>query len=254
MRSCINRVLLVGLLLVLCAACAPPATEPPPIRTTYVGVTPACAGLAYEWLAGFSEQDPLHELTLRVLPLKAGLQAARTGEINFLIAAENPPEGWFATPLKLTNLAIIASSGSGLSQLTLRQLREIYTGQITDWSQLGGHQGGIQPMLYPEGDELQGHFEALVMNQNRLTSNARLLPDPVSMAQEVSSSTGAIGFLPAYALPSGMHALSIDGVSPSAANVANGRYPFSITVVALAPAEPDGVARSWLGWIQGQEP
>ena len=254
MRSCISRVLLVGLLLGLCGACASPPTELPPIRTTYVGVTPACAELAYEWLAGFAGQDPLRELTLHVLPLEAGLQAAEKGEIGFMIAADNPPEGWFATPLEHTYLAIISSSGTGLDRLTLLQLRQIYSGQLTDWSQLGGHRETIQPMLYPDGDELQRQFEALVMHQNRLSSNARLLPDPTSMLEEVSSSTGAIGFLPGYILPIGTRALTIDGVSPSIANVANGRYPFSITVAAFSPAEPGGLARSWLGWIQGQEP
>jgi hypothetical protein len=243
-------VLLLLVLLVLCAGCAAAATELPPVRTTYIGATPAFADLAYEWLDGFSAHDPEHELTLRVLPLEAGLESARAGDIAFLIAGIEPPAGWFAAPLERTALLIVTGSGSSSRNLTLRQLREIYTGQVTDWEQLGGDALEIQPMLYPEGDELQASFESLVMEGNRLTANARLLPDPASMAEEVSSTPGAIGFLPGYALPSGLRALAIGGDRPSSAGIINGSYPLALTVVALAPAEPGDLARAWLGWIQ----
>ena len=253
MRSQVDLALLGLFCVALGAGCAAPPTELPEVHTTYIGVTPAYADQAYSRLEGFSLQDPMRELTLRVLPLEAGLDAARKGEIAFLITAAEPPADWFATPLEQSALLIITSSNPGVPGLTQRELREIYTGQTTDWSQVDGRERPIQPMIYIEGDELRTTFEAVVMSSSRLTPNARLLPDPASMAEAVRSTPGAIGLLPDYASVSDLTVLSLDGYRPSAVNVSNGSYPLLLTWSALAPHEPEGLARAWLVWIQESE-
>jgi hypothetical protein len=244
---------LVACLLLFSTGCAAQATELPAPRTTYIGVTPACSELAYEWLRGFAPFDPYHELTLRILPLEAGITAAQAGEIAFLIAAGLPPEDWFATPLARSGLLIVTPSAARVRDLTLRQLREIYLGQTTDWSELEAGQGPIQPMMYPEGDELRIAFEDFVMDGNRFSSNTRLLPDPASMAQAVADTPGAIGLLPDYATSSGLRHLTIAGSAPSEESIGDEAYPLAVAVIALAPSEPQALARAWLGWIQAEE-
>ncbi|MFN2148900.1 MAG: substrate-binding domain-containing protein [Anaerolineales bacterium] len=253
MRLRADLTLLAFLLLAMGAGCASPPTEPPEARTTHIGVTPAYADQAYAELEGFASHDPSRELTLQVLPLEAGLEAARAGEITFLITAADPPDGWFATPLERSAVLIVAASNPGLSGLTLRELREIFIGQKTNWSQLGGPEWPIQPMIYPEGDELRTAFEAIVLQSDRLTPNARLLPDPASMAKAVAGTPGAIGILPGTTPTTGLTVLSLDGHRANAANLANGSYPLALSWVATAPQEPEGLAREWLGWVQEKE-
>lgn len=253
MRSRLETTLLVCLLLLFGAGCAAPATELPPPRTTYIGVTPAFTDRAYAWLQGFAPFDPYHELTLRILPLEAGIEAAQAGEIDFLIAASDPPQDWFATPLAPSGMLIVTPSNARMRDLTLRQLREIYIGQITDWSELDAGQGPIQPMMYPEGDELRTAFEGFVMEGNRFSSNTRLLPDPASMAQAVAGTPGSMGVIPDYAMISGLRSLTIESSTPSERNISDGSYPLAVTVIAFAPSEPEGLARTWLGWIQAEE-
>ncbi|MEJ2012495.1 MAG: substrate-binding domain-containing protein [Anaerolineales bacterium] len=253
MRSRLETTLLACLLLLFSAGCAAPATELPPPRTTYIGVTPAFSDRAYAWLQGFAPFDPTHELTLRILPLEAGIEAAQAGEIDFLISASDPPQDWFATPLETSAVLIVTPSNARLRDLTLRQLREIYIGQTTDWSELDAGQGQIQPMMYPEGDELRTAFEGFVMEGNRFSSNTRLLPDPASMAQAVAGTPGAIGVIPDYATITELHSLTLASSTPTERKISDSRYPLTVTVIAFAPSEPEGLARTWLGWIQAEE-
>jgi len=249
MRSSL-RLALLALALAFAGSCAAPPTEPPVLHTTDIGVTPALADLAYEWLAGFAPQDPTHDLALRVLPLAAGLEAARSGEIEFLISSAPPQPGWFATPLADGALLVVVPASTNIRSLTLRELRAIYNGQLSSWEELGAGSRSIQALLYPAGDELRTQFESLAMGGTRISANTLLVPDPASMAREVAAGRGALGILPDWSLAGDLRALSIEGTAPTAANLVSGSYPLSLQVTAQAPAEPDSLARDWLGWIQ----
>ncbi len=244
----------LGAMLALAAlvGCSPPPPATPPPAATYIGVAPAFADLAFAWLAGFDAQDPLHELTLLIMPTQDGLAGVEAGELAFMITSVDPPPDWFATPLAREPLLVAVTPGVLPVEIDQDDLNAIFAGRVQDWAELGARAGPIMPVVYPAGDELRQSFERDVMGNSRITSNALLAPDPAAMAELLMKERGAIGFLPGSTLPSGLKLLELAGVAPSRLSVESGRYPLSVTILAVATAEPAGLARAWLGWIQAQ--
>ena len=228
----------------------PPATPPP--AATYIGVSPPYADQAFAWLAGFGDQDPLHELTLLVLPTQDGLDGVEAGELAFMITSAEPPVAWFATPLSKEPIFVAVSPGVAPGDLDLEALNAIFAGRVHDWAELEAAASPVQPIVYPAGDELRQSFESQVMGNSRISSNALLAPNPAAMSELLLGENGAIGFLPGPELPSGLRPLKLDGAAPSRSMVESGRYPLTVTILAVAMEEPAGLARTWLGWIQAQ--
>jgi len=251
MHSLRKPILIAALVLTL-GGCSPaPPTTPPP-TATYVGVAPAYAELAFAWLAGFGDQDPLHELTLLILPTQDGLAGVEAGELAFMITSADPPPDWFATPLSKEPVLVAVSPGVAATELDLDVLNAIYAGRIGEWAELGTKPGPILPVIYPAGDELRQSFERQVMGNSRITSNALLAPDPAAMRELLLNKRNALGILPGPELPSGLKLLDLAGAPPTRTMVESGRYPLSVTILAVATDEPAGLARTWLGWIQSQ--
>ncbi len=234
------------------AGCGSPPTVMSEPAAEYIGVAPAYADLAYGWLAGFADQDPLHELTLLVMPTADGLAAMESGELAFMITSVEPPVKWFVTPLARGAILLAASPSISVRGLDLDVIKDIFTGRIRDWSEIGGAPGPITPIVYPGGDELRLVFERQVLGNSRITSNALLAPDPAAMAELLAQEPAAIGFLPGHTLSADLKPFALAGIQPSQVNVDSGRYPLTVEILALAPKEPVGLARTWLGWIQSQ--
>jgi hypothetical protein len=251
MRSLRELGLAAILALTLGGCSIPPPVTPSP-AATYIGVAPAYSDLAFAWLAGFGDQDPLHELTLLILPTQDGLAGVEAGELAFMITSAEPPADWFATPLSKEPILVAVSPGVAPGELDPEALNAIFAGRVHDWADLDAAAGPVQPIVYPAGDELRQSFARQVMGNSRITSNALLAPDPTAMGELLMNERGAIGFLPGPKLPSGLKPLDLAGAAPSRPMVESGRYPLTVTILAVATEEPAGLARTWLGWIQAQ--
>jgi ABC-type phosphate transport system substrate-binding protein len=246
----VDKFSLAFVIALVLGACAPQATPVPTPQAAYLGSTPAYAQWVEGWVQRYWQEAPGNGVTPLVYPLKTGIKAADVGEIELLISASQPPEGWFATPLLNDAIAILVHPDLKIETLDLDQLYEIFVGRVENWSELEGDDQVILPIISLPSDEIRTTFQAQVLQGANFTSNAQLAPHPAAALELVDSKPGAIALIPWSAVPAGRDSLRIETVAPSAASIRSGRYPLTLDLLAIAPSEPNGAMRQFLGWLQ----
>jgi hypothetical protein len=142
----------------------------------------------------------------------------------------------------------ITNQANALSQLSVDELRALFSGQQKDWAD----GKPIQVWVLPEDDPVSGIFEQAVMTNLPMTTEAMLAPDPNAMLAAVADNTGAIGYLPASTLNSS------GTVDPGKVNIvqldANLNAKLRQPVVAMTAGEPSGELRSLLVCLETSTP
>ncbi len=119
--------------------------------------------------------------------------------------------------------AVVVNSDTGVTQLTTAQLQAIYTGRVTNWSQVGGSNEQIVILTQPAGSTIRTIFETFVLHGVTQTASG------ASAGPSIKNVTGGITYMPMADVASnggGAQSVAINGVLPTASSVASGTYPF----------------------------
>ena len=194
------------------------------------------------------------------------------GETDLVLAAEPAPEvlselteqdRWLLTPFATDALVFVVNQDNPVDSLTVEEIQKIYTGEITNWSQVGGEDLEIAAFQRNQGAGSQTMFEKLVMDG--LTPmdppEAWVSDSMLGLLEGVRSydnSPAAIGYTVYYyandmEMAQGLKVLKVDGVTPSAQSIRDGDYPFlNPYFVSIAKGEPeDSPARILYDWVLG---
>lgn len=204
----------------------------------------------------------------------ASYRALMAGEADLLLAGE--PEAavmeeletggqWLLTPFATDALVFVVNPDNPVDNLTTQQVQDIYTGQITNWSQVGGEDREIVPFQRNPEAGSQALMEKLVMGDLELMqapsqwvsgSMASLLEG----VRQYDNSPAAIGYTVYYyahdmEMAQGLKVLSIDGVAPNASSIRSGEYPFlnPYYVCINKDAPEDSPTRILYNWLLSQE-
>ena len=208
----------------------------------------------------------------------ASYRALMAGECDLLLAAEPAPAiyeekeeqgfDWRMEELAMDALVFVVNEDNPVDSLTPEQLRQIYTGQITNWSQVGGEDREIIPFQRNAEAGSQTLMEKLVMQGEEMMSAPTeqvilSMGELVEAVREYDGSPGAIGYTVYYYandmnMADGLKILKVDGVAPEAESIRSGEYPFlNPYYVVMAASEPEdsptGVLFAWLLGREGRE-
>ena len=196
------------------------------------------------------------------------------GERDLVLAAE--PEGevleqlqeeghWLYTPFATDALVFVVNADNPVDNLTWEQVQKIYTGEITNWSQVGGKDLDIAAFQRNQGAGSQTMFEKLVMDgQSPMEAPEAWVPDSmqglIDAVRQYDNTPSAIGFTVYYYAndmekAQGLKVLSIDGVAPSSQTIRDGSYPFlnPYYVAIDQNAAADSPTRILYDWVLGPE-
>lgn len=197
------------------------------------------------------------------------------GNADLLIAAEpnatvfdEMEEAGFEIEMKpFANdaLVFLVNEDNPVDSLTLEQLRGIYSGEITNWSEVGGDDMEIVPFQRNAESGSQVLMEKLVMDgadmaeppEGYMIASMGGLIDAV---KQYDNSANAIGYTVYYyahdmQMAGGLKLIAVDGVEPGAETIHSGKYPFlNPYYVAIDGSEPeDSMARVLFDWILGPD-
>jgi phosphate transport system substrate-binding protein len=180
---------------------------------------------------------------------------AETAEIGMSSRELTPAElgtGIDKHVIAIDGIAVIVNKDNPVSNLTAEQIRNIYTGKIADWSQLGGGKTGKIAVVSREpGSGTRGAFEEILKFQDQLVKGAVEFDGTGAIKAEISRNVDAIGYISLGSVDNSVKTLSVDGVAPATANVVNGSYaiarPFLLLTKGGKPLNPE--TRSFLDWI-----
>jgi phosphate transport system substrate-binding protein len=151
-------------------------------------------------------------------------------------------------------LSVYLNEGNALSELTMDQLKAIYTGKITNWKDVGGPDAKIIPYSRENSSGTYVFFKEHVLANADYTPRAQAMPGTAAVVNAVSKDKNSIGYGGA-AYAKGIKVIRIKkdaaaaGVAPSDVTVKNGTYPLSRPLFFYLRAKPADEIKAFVDWV-----
>jgi phosphate transport system substrate-binding protein len=132
------------------------------------------------------------------------------------------------TKIALDAIAIITNGDNKVSNLTKEQVKDIFTGKLSNWKELGGHDRPIVVVSREDGSGTREGFESIVgYGPEELIKSALISDGSGNIKTTVSNNKNAIGYISLGYVDKSVKSVSIDGVVPSNENVKTHKYAIS---------------------------
>ena len=157
-----------------------------------------------------------------------GIQAVQEGRCDIGLSSralkdEEKASGLQETVLAYDGIAMIVNPANPVEDLTLEQIADIYTGKITNWSELGGSDSEIVLIGREAGSGTRSGFEEIVEVKD-LCQYRQELSSTGDVIATVAQNPGAIGYASLASIKDTVKAVKVGGVTPSEETVKDGTY------------------------------
>ena len=263
-RKSILLIVLVLLVAALTAACTATSTPSAPVsEPTAENATVSVSGsttvqpLAEKLAEAYMAENNSVRIDVQGGGSSVGVKAAGEGTSNIGMASREIKESELTEFPNLEifviardGIAIVAHPDVNVSDLTVEQVRDIFSGKVTNWKDLGGDDQNIIVVSREEGSGTRGAFEEMVMGEDALiAATAILQPSNGSIRTTVSTTPYSVGYLSFGYLDETVKKISIGGVAPTEPNAADGTYPIVRPLNMLTNGEPTGAVKAFLDFI-----
>ncbi|MFZ5916203.1 MAG: phosphate ABC transporter substrate-binding protein [Chloroflexota bacterium] len=284
-----RRVLFVSLLIaaLLLSACGTAEPTQAPTKAAEATNTPApvaSGGLSGQLqLAGSTTVQPLAEELGEVFMTKnpdvvieiqgggssVGVTSAGEGTVDIGNASRAIKDSEFEKfpelkvfTIAYDGIAIVTHPDIEVPTLSVEQVRDIFAGDITNFSQVGGPDAPITVVSREEGSGTRAAFEELVMaykdaagesQEKEIYEKALLQQSNGQVRTTVSTTPNSIAYLSFGFLDESTRQVAIDGVAPNPENVKNGSYSIFRPLNMLTNGAPGELAQAFLDFILGAE-
>ena len=175
----------------------------------------------------------------------AGIEAASNGSADIGLSSrglkdEEKSSGLVGTTVALDGIAVIVNPANGVEDLTVEQIAKIFTGEITDWSELGGAAGTISCIGREAGSGTRDGFESITGTKDACKMDQELTSTG-AVIEAVAGNPNAIGYASLSALKDTVKAVTVGGVACTEDTVLDGSYEIQRPFVFVTK---DGVALS----------
>ena len=176
----------------------------------------------------FMEKYPNVSMQAEFTGSSAGIEAllagqADIGNVSRELKAEELEKGVVSNVVAIDGIAVIKDNANAVADLTKQQLTDIYTGTITNWSELGGENQPIVVIGREAGSGTRGAFEE-ILGVEDACAYSNELDSTGAVVAKVASTPGAIGYVSLDVLDDTVTPFSLEGVEPTAENIKAGDY------------------------------
>ena len=167
-------------------------------------------------------------------------------------------EGLKEIVVAIDGIAVIVNNSNPVANLSIEEIKNIYTGAITDWSQVSGgaKKGKIAVISREEGSGTRGAFEELVGFSGRLLAGANESTSTGAIKAGIAGNADAIGYISLGSVDAAGKAIAVGGVTPSGDNVLNGSYKIARPFIILSGGNIHPETKAFTDWMlsdAGQE-
>jgi len=144
-------------------------------------------------------------------------------------------------------IAVIVNSANPVKSLTKKQVEQIFTGDVTDWSAVGGSGGKISIYTRNTSSGTYSEFKELAMKKRDYAPDSQKMAGNEQIAQEVGKNPNGVGYVGlAYTKAGGIKVVAIDGATPSKESVLAKKYPYARPTFYYTNGEPSGLAKQFV--------
>ena len=175
----------------------------------------------------------------------SGITAVSEGRCDIGLSSrslkdEEKAQGLTETVLALDGIAVVVNPENQVNDLSIEQIASIYTGEITNWSEVGGADAEIVVIGREAGSGTRDGFESITKTSEKCQYRQELTSTG-DVITTVSQNPDAIGYTSLSAVKDNVKALSVGGVAPSEETVKDGSYAIQRPFVLVTK---DGVKLS----------
>lgn len=246
---CVVLTVAAGFVLTGCA----PSTTASATQLTVTGST-TLLPIAEVSAEDFMAANPGTRILVAGVGSSAGIEAVSNGTCDIGTSSrELKPEelslGLVDTPVARDAIAVIVNPGNPVTSLTTSQVADIFAGKIRNWSEVGGPDIPIGLVNRDEASGTRQAFLDLVMKGRDFDPTAAVLPGTGQVRSVVAQSYIAVGYISLGFVDTSVKALTIDGVTPTPATVADKTYPVSRVLHFLTKGQPQGLAKTFIDYV-----
>lgn len=159
-------------------------------------------------------------------------------------------------------IAIITSDNVSIDDITIEELSKIYTGEITNWKDVGGDDSEIVIIARDSSSGTGEYFlEEVVqlgktVEDNDYSENALRLQSNAEVVNQVKENDNAIGYIGLGYLEESLNVVKVEGIEPSIDTVKDGSYPISRGLYIYSAGELTGIGEAFIDFVlseRGQE-
>ena len=207
----------------------------------------------------FMEMNPEVTVNYSGTGSGTGIQSAIDGTCDLGLSSralkdEEKTNGAVENIVALDGVAVVINPANGVEDLSVEQIAQIFTGEITNWSELGGTDGEIAVFGREAGSGTRGAFEEIVGVEDacKYTNEYSSTGDVIG---NVASNPNAIGYASLSAVDDTVKAVMVNGVAPSEDTVKDGTYEIQrpFVMVTKDGAELSEAAQAFLEFAMSED-
>lgn len=177
---------------------------------------------------------------------------AMIGDLSRDLKDDENPDNFDIYVIALDGIAVAVNNENPVSDLTQDQIAKIFTGEITNWSEVGGDDAAITVIGRESSSGTRDGFES-IFNVADKCKYAAELGETGQVVQRVSSDKNAIGYV-SLASAEGVKALKVDGVEATEENVSNGTYKVQRNFTQITKkGSTDSIIKAWFDFLRSDE-
>ena len=205
----------------------------------------------------YKESHPDADITVQGGGSSVGIKNANDGTADIGMSSKDVDQkdgpNLVKHELGQDGIVMAVNPSNPVSDLTTEQLQGIFSGEITNWNEVGGSDGEINVITREDGSGTLDAFESIVMGDKEIKSDAVVQSSTEAVKQSVAQDPNAIGFVSYAHMSDDVKSLTVNGVAPSDATIADGTYELQRPFLFLTNGEPTGDVKEFIDWVLGEE-
>ena len=191
----------------------------------------------------FMEKNPGVTVTVEYTGSGSGIESVTAGSVDIgdssrALTDDEKANGVEENIVAIDGIAVITENDNSVTELTADDLKKIYTGEISNWKDLGGKDEAIVAIGREAASGTRGAFEELLDVKDQC-KYAQELDSTGAVLAKAGSTPGAIGYVSLDVLDDTVTAMKIDGVEATEENIVAGKYLLSRPFVMATKGKID---------------
>ncbi|MFA7108652.1 MAG: phosphate ABC transporter substrate-binding protein [Sphaerochaetaceae bacterium] len=228
------------------------------------GGSSTVAPIANSAIPAFEVKNPNVKVSYETLGSSTGISQLLEGTLSLagssrVLKDSEVKDGCVTTTIALDGITVGVNETVSIANLSMQQLKGIFTGEITNWNEVGGLDQKIEVILRDEASGTRASFEEIVHNKIAPKQNAIVAHENGDVASKIAATPGSIGYIGmafgSIITEAGGSLLTIDNVKANVENVLNNTYPISraLYVVTIGQPKEGTTEKAFIDFLLSEE-
>ena len=206
----------------------------------------------------FMEANSGVTVTVEYSGSSAGIESLLNGSCDIGDASRNLKDseksgGAVENIVAIDGIAVIVDKNNTVAGLTKQQLSDIYTGAVTNWSEVGGADAPITVYTREDGSGTREVFVEKALKKGPIVASANVVNSNGAMKTAIGQDKLGIGYVGIGHVDKSVAALTFDKMVPSQENAASGAYPLTRLLYMNTKGAPSGLTKAFIDYIYSPE-